>query len=47
MDNSASHVIKVRWRGQVPQGCLSLPKKAPVLEYRLSQPVGGHWRGDG
>ena len=45
--NSASHVIEVRWRGQVPQGCLSIPKKALVLEYRLPQLVGGHWRGDG
>ena len=44
--NSAPHVIEVRWRGQVPQGCLSVPKKALVLEYRFSQLVGGHWRGD-
>jgi hypothetical protein len=44
--NSAPHAIEVRWRGQVPQGCLSVPEKALVLEYRLSQFVGGHWRGD-
>jgi hypothetical protein len=44
--NSASHVIEVRWRRQVPQGCFSVPKKALVLEYCLSPLVGRHWRGD-
>jgi hypothetical protein len=44
--DSASHVIEVRWRGQVPQGSISVPKKALVLEYRLSQLVGGHRRGN-
>lgn len=44
--NSAPHVIEVHGRGQVPQGCLSVPEKALVLEYSLSKLVGGHWRGD-
>lgn len=34
--NSAPHAIEVRWRGQIPQGCLSVPEKALVLKYRLS-----------
>jgi hypothetical protein len=34
--NSAPYAIEIRWRGQVPQGCLTVSQEAPILEHRLS-----------
>jgi len=45
-DHSTPHAIEIRWRGQVPQRCLSVPQETLILEHCLSQLMGGHRRGD-
>ena len=45
-DHSTPHAIEFRRRGQIPQGCLSVPQKTLVLEHRLSPLMGGYQRGD-
>jgi len=43
--DSTPHAIEIRWRGQVPQGCFSVPQETLVLKYRLSPFMGGYQRG--
>ena len=44
--DSAPYAIEIRWRGQIPQGRLTLSQETRVLKHRLSRLVGRHRRGD-
>ena len=41
-DRSTPHAIEICRRGQVPQGCLSVPQGTLVLEHCLSPLMGGY-----